>query len=235
MPSSKVMLVPLPSLGVSKHFIPAHDRLPNSSIQNKPLLIYHTALSRAHAARDDESSGSSSNPGTERGRGLGRGQAEGEDEDETSAGTAAADDPHPLPASAVEAHLAAVGVVTPQWRYSMYPTTHFHSTTHEVLCVTSGRARLCFGGDANPGRVEPTVQVGDVMVVPAGVAHRLLEDLGGGSSGGFEMVGSYPVGSRHWDMCYGKAGEEAKVRSIERLEWFRKDPVYGEHGPVLEV
>lgn len=229
MPSSKLILGPLPSLGVSKHFIPAHDRLPNSSIQNKPLLIYHTALSFAHAAHDGECSSSSSNPGPERGRG----QAEVE-EDETSTGTAV-DHPRPLPASAVEAHLAAVGVVTPQWRYSMYHTTHFHSTTHEVLCVTSGRARLCFGGDANPSRVEPTVQVGDVMVVPAGVAHRLLEDLGGGSSRGFEMVGRYPVGSRHWDTCYGKAGEEDKVRSIERLEWFRKDPVYGDHGPVLEV
>src|SRR4051794_14522838 len=45
--------------------------------------------------------------------------------------------------SAVEAHLKEVGVVEPQWRYSMYPTSHYHSTTHEVLCFISGAALLC--------------------------------------------------------------------------------------------
>jgi len=78
--------------------------------------------------------------------------------------------------------------------------------------------------------VEPVVRKGDVIVVPAGVSHRLLEDVGGG----FQMVGSYPKGS-NWDMCYGKAGEEAKVKGIESLGWFDRDPIFGEKGPVLEV
>ena len=71
---------------------------------------------------------------------------------------------------------------------------------------------------------------GDVMVVPAGVAHRLLEDL----EGVFEMVGSYPRGEM-WDMCYGKEGEEQKVKGIEALAWFARDPIYGEKGPALDV
>lgn len=134
--------------------------------------------------------------------------------------------------AAVEAHLEARGrAVRPQWRYGMYPTTHFHSTAHEVLAVTRGRARLCFGGERNGGRVEVEVGVGDVLVVPAGVAHRLLEDLGGGA---FEMVGSYPPGAQ-WDMCYGREGEEDKVEGIGALGWFERDPVYGEEGPVLKV
>ncbi|KUI62806.1 Uncharacterized protein YjlB [Cytospora mali] len=170
----------LSSLRVSQHSIPSHERLPNSSILNKPLLIYHSVFT---------------NPS----------------------------------ASAIESHLTSIGVVTPQWRYSMYPTTHFHSTTHEVLCVSSGKARLCFGGEDNPERVEPTVQAGDVMVLPAGMAHRLLED-----SGGFEMVGCYPKGC-DWDMCYGREGEEGRVTTIEKLDWFEKDPVYGNQGPVLSV
>lgn len=180
---SNATVASLDTFRVSKHFIPAHNRLPNSSILNKPLLIYHSIF----------------------------------DGD----------------ASAVESLLMSVGVVVPQWRYSMYSTTHFHSTSHEVLCVTSGRARLCFGGDENPHRVEPTVQAGDVMILPAGVAHRLVEDLDAARAG-FEMVGSYPEGF-HWDMCYGKAGEMEKVRNIGGLPWFQKDPIFGDHGPVLDV
>ncbi|KUI63909.1 Uncharacterized protein YjlB [Cytospora mali] len=100
----------LSSLCVSKHFIPFHERLPNSSILNKPLLIFHSVFI---------------NPS----------------------------------ASAIESHLTSIGVVTPQWRYSMYPTTQFHSTTHEVLCEREKKAQLCFGGEDNPERVEPTVRL----------------------------------------------------------------------------
>ncbi|KAK1853685.1 hypothetical protein CCHR01_03677 [Colletotrichum chrysophilum] len=179
--SSKLPLTPLSSLRVSKHFIPAHGLLPNTSIQNKPLLIYHSAFQSASE-------------------------------------------------SPIEAHLSSVGVVEPQWRYTMYSTSHFHSTTHELLCISNGRARLCFGGEENEGRIEPVVEKGDVIVVPAGVSHRLLEDI----DGRFEMVGSYPAGC-HWDMCYGKKGEESKVATISKLKWFGKDPVYGDSGPVLDV
>ncbi|KAK1238573.1 hypothetical protein MKX07_004149 [Trichoderma sp. CBMAI-0711] len=132
---------------------------------------------------------------------------------------------------AIESHLRSVGVVTPQWRYTMYDTTHFHSTTHEVLCVAAGRAKLCFGGERNPGRVEPVVSKGDVIVVPAGVAHRLLENL---DPEPFLMVGSYPSG-KTWDMCYGKNADEYDADSIKALPWFGKDPIYGDDGPVLSV
>ncbi|KAH3911574.1 hypothetical protein HBI56_163010 [Parastagonospora nodorum] len=131
--------------------------------------------------------------------------------------------------STLESHLAQHGL-TPQWRYTMYTTTHYHSTTHEILCVFSGRARLLFGGDSNPGRVEAEVGAGDAIVVPAGVGHRLVEDLGVG--GGFEMVGAYPEGC-YWDMCYGKEGEEEKARRVGGVEWLKVDPLYGEDGPVV--
>ncbi|KAI0172700.1 RmlC-like cupin domain-containing protein [Hypoxylon sp. FL1284] len=181
--ASKIAPTPLASLRVTRHSIPAHGLIPNTSIQNKPIFHYHGAFPSAT-----------------------------------------------LTPSSVEAHLSAVGVVEPQWRFTMYSTTHFHSTSHELLCVTRGSARLCFGGEDNPGRVEKEVGQGDVLLLPAGVGHRLLEDV----SGGFEMVGAYPRGC-NWDMCYGKKGEEAKVQNISRISWFDKDPVYGENGPVLEV
>ena len=112
----------------------------------------------------------------------------------------------------------------------MYSTTHFHTTAHEILVVDNGKGRLCFGGENNPGRVEVVVSKGDVMIVPAGVGHRLLDDV----EGGFEMVGSYQNG-RSWDMCYGKKGEEEKIRGIGDLGWFERDPIYGDEGPTLNV
>jgi uncharacterized protein YjlB len=115
-------------------------------------------------------------------------------------------------------------------KWLRYPTTHYHSTTHEVLCISKGKAKLCFGGEDNPNRVESVVSQGDAIVVPAGVGHRLLEDI----DGGFEMVGSYPTG-KNWDMCYGRPGEETKRNSIVEIDWFRKDPIYGQSGPTMET
>ncbi|KAK8159444.1 RmlC-like cupin domain-containing protein [Phyllosticta citrichinensis] len=177
----KITPAPLSSLRVSKHQIPAWHNIPNTSIQQKPLLIYHSTF------------------------------------------------PATASASAIEAALSAAGAVVPQWRYTMYSTTHFHSTTHEVLAISQGKSRLCFGGEGNEGRIEPVVSKGDVVVVPAGVGHRLVEDV----EGGFEMVGSYPQGC-HWDMCYGKGGEERQVEGIKGLRWLERDPVYGGAGPAVD-
>jgi uncharacterized protein YjlB len=55
-----------------------------------------------------------------------------------------------------------------------------------------------------------------------------------GTPGDFEMVGSYPAG-KTWDMCYGKPGEEEKIKAIGSLGWFDQDPIYGASGPALEV
>ncbi|KAK3706380.1 hypothetical protein LTR37_012758 [Vermiconidia calcicola] len=175
-------LTPLKELAVLKHQIPSHSLTPNTSIQNKPLMIYRSAF------------------------------------------------PNTTDASQIESQLSSVGVVTPQWRYTMYDFSHFHSTSHEVLGIAAGKAKLCFGHEDNPKRVEETLQKGDVVIVPAGVSHRLLEDI----DGGFSMVGCYPTGWS-WDMCYGKSGEESKIEKIKDLPWFKRDPVYGDDGPVLHV
>lgn len=110
---------------------------------------------------------------------------------------------------------------------SRYDFSHFHSTSHEVLGIAQGRAKLCFGHEDNPGRVEEVVSQGDVIIIPAGVSHPLLEDL----RGGFQMVGCYPNGY-NWDMC--ETGDDKKVQTIESLAWFERDPVYGNEGPALD-
>lgn len=111
----------------------------------------------------------------------------------------------------------------------MYSDSHFHSNTHEVLAIASGSAKCCFGHEDNNGRVEPTLEKGDVVIIPAGVGHRLIQDYGG-----FQMVGSYPIG-KSWDMCYGRSDEEQQVKEIASLDWFKKDPIYGGDGPSLHV
>ncbi len=74
----------------------------------------------------------------------------------------------------------------------MYSQTHFPGTTHELLCVCAGRARLCFGiltGWRRGGTAY-------VVVVPAG--HRLLEEEGGGFSDGkfHKMLGEVTLNMR---------------------------------------
>lgn len=176
-------LARLSSLRVTRHQIPKHGLIPNTSLHNKPLLIYRGVFTSPDVT-----------------------------------------------ASQIESHLKAIGVCLPQWRYTMYSTTHFHSTTHELLVITSGKAHLLFGGEENPGRVEEDVQKGDAILIPAGVGHRLLN-----GTDDFQMVGSYPAESDNWDMCYGREGERGVEERIRRLGWFDKDPVYGGEGPALSA
>lgn len=43
-------LTPLSSLRVSRHQIPAYNLIPNTSIQHKPLMVYHAAFQGASAS-----------------------------------------------------------------------------------------------------------------------------------------------------------------------------------------
>ncbi|KAF3926770.1 hypothetical protein ABW21_db0208255 [Orbilia brochopaga] len=113
----------------------------------------------------------------------------------------------------------------PAWQHTMYPTTHFHSTTHESLIVIAGAAELRIGGDDNPAAISVTVRHGDAMFIPVGVAHRLVKQVDGG---GFMMVGAYPEGAEKWDMCYGREGEGdvgEKVKAVARRVVY--DPITG--------
>ncbi|KIR69792.1 cupin domain-containing protein [Cryptococcus deuterogattii CA1014] len=130
--------------------------------------------------------------------------------------------PSSLTAEQVEKHLSLVGV------------HHYHSNTHELLVVVSGAGTLCFGGpkdEENKGRIEIDVGKGDVMLVPSGVAHAMIDD-----KGGFSMVGSYPVGAKNWDMCTGQDGEKTDAwETVKGVKWFEKDPIYGDDGPATNT
>jgi uncharacterized protein YjlB len=113
------------------------------------------------------------------------------------------------------------------WRNGIYSFHHYHSTAHEVLGVFQGQARVQFGGEQG---VVLSLQGGDVVVIPAGVAHKNL-----GASRDFGVVGAYPLGQR-WDVCYGKPGERPRADdNIARVSLPHADPVYGTQGPLVEA
>lgn len=128
------------------------------------------------------------------------------------------------PAAILEELFAANGW-SGSWRNGIYPSHHYHRTAHEVLGIYRGSATLQLGGECG---VVQEVHVGDVIVIPAGVAHKNL-----GSIGGVGVVGAYPIG-QDWDMNYGKPGERPSADgNIRRVALPKADPVYGIGGPLI--
>jgi len=113
------------------------------------------------------------------------------------------------------------------WRNGVYPYQHYHSTAHEVLGVYAGSSEVLFGGDQG---LRCVVRAGDVVLIPAGVAHVRLA-----ASADFRVVGAYPAGQQV-DMRYGREGERPEAdESIARVPIPDTDPVFGERGPVIEL
>lgn len=116
----------------------------------------------------------------------------------------------------------------PQWRASVFTYHHYHSTAHEVLGVARGTATLQLGG---PEGREFHVGPGDVIIIPAGVAHRRLT-----SSADFLVVGGYPAGHGDWDIVRGNAGDRPKAdANIAKVPVPPSDPVIGPDGPLTRL
>lgn len=112
------------------------------------------------------------------------------------------------------------------WRAGVYDYHHYHSITHEVLGVIQGSARIQFGG---PSGISLLVEAGDVIIIPAGVAHK---NLGGEEN--FKCIGAYPEG-KNYDMNYGKPEERPKAdENIKNVPLPESDPVFGINGPVIK-
>jgi uncharacterized protein YjlB len=112
------------------------------------------------------------------------------------------------------------------WRDGIFSYHHYHSTAHEVLGVAAGTARVQLGG---PEGEAFGIEAGDVLVLPAGVAHKNL-----GANRDFLVAGAYPDG-QDWDLKRGRPGERpAADRNIEQVPLPARDPVYGDEGPLVE-
>lgn len=112
------------------------------------------------------------------------------------------------------------------WRDSVYAYHHYHSITHEVLGVYQGEAMLLFGGDEGK---EIHVQVGDVIIIPAGVSHKKIKE-----KDGFRVVGAYPNGM-DYDIKRESPDEykEALV-NLASVPLPDSDPVVGQEGGICK-
>ncbi|WP_340105362.1 cupin domain-containing protein [Rhodohalobacter sp. 8-1] len=112
------------------------------------------------------------------------------------------------------------------WRNGVYPFHHYHSTSHEVLGIYSGEAKLHLGGEQGE---KLDVKAGDVIVIPAGVGHKNLgsENLG--------VVGAYPNG-RHHDLLRGEPDDRPEaIENINSVPLPSRDPLLGKDGGVSEI
>ena len=112
------------------------------------------------------------------------------------------------------------------WVNGVFSYHHYHSTSHEVLAVVGGEARLTFGG---PEGETVEVEAGDAVVIPAGVGH-----CNEGSSSSFSVIGAYPRGQESYDLRTGEEGERPEVlENIRNASLPQTDPLFGEDGPLL--
>jgi uncharacterized protein YjlB len=113
------------------------------------------------------------------------------------------------------------------WVDGVFSYHHYHSISHEVLCVIGGSASIAFGG---PQGETIEVSAGDVVVIPAGVGHCNM-----GSDGGFSVIGAYPRGQENYDLRTGEEGERPEVpENISNTALPESDPLFGQEGPLME-
>jgi uncharacterized protein YjlB len=110
------------------------------------------------------------------------------------------------------------------WRDGVYDFVHYHSQIHEVMGVARGNATIECGGIK--GRMV-NVKAGDVVVLPAGTGHRVIE-----ASGNFLVVGAYPEEGVYDECTDMRERPEARKR-IAKVRQPKKDPVYGSDGPLV--
>jgi uncharacterized protein YjlB len=108
------------------------------------------------------------------------------------------------------------------WRNGIYNFHHYHSNTHEVIGICSGKVTVILGG---PKGKKITLEQGDVLILPAGVGHKCLH-----ASEQFLCIGAYPQG-KDYDINLGKSAElESSLKHLKNLGRPSTDPIYGRLG-----
>jgi uncharacterized protein YjlB len=111
------------------------------------------------------------------------------------------------------------------WENGIYDYHHYHSITHEVLVIISGSVRVQFGGDNG---IAQQLNAGDVVIIPAGVAHKNLSD-----ESDFKCIGAYPDG-RNYDVLTGNGDRPKADDNIKKLPTPETDPIFGADGTLLK-
>ena len=114
-----------------------------------------------------------------------------------------------------------------QWRDTVFTFHHYHSRSHECLGVARGEATLRLGG---PKGQEFKIEAGDVVVIPAGVAHQRVL-----ASTDFMVIGAYPPGQEDFDTLRGNPDDRPRAdQTIAGVPLPLSDPVGGRDGPLLD-
>lgn len=109
------------------------------------------------------------------------------------------------------------------WTSIIEDRHHFHSHAHEALAITKGEVTVQLGGQNGEIQI---LRKGDVVLLPAGVAHKRLD-----GTEIFEVVGAYPSNGDILDMQYGDASDYEKIKeNIEKVPRPLTDPVTGNPG-----
>ena len=112
------------------------------------------------------------------------------------------------------------------WVNGIIDKHHYHSNSHEVLGCFAGEAMIQLGG---PNGEILKFRKGDVILLPAGVSHKRLDQ-----SQDFKIVGAYPDGMTH-DMQYGDTEEYNKIlTNIQQVPLPLTDPVTGSPSNVVK-
>jgi uncharacterized protein YjlB len=112
------------------------------------------------------------------------------------------------------------------WRDTVFDYDHYHSNAHEVLGCYRGSAELQLGGEGGP---VCTLSAGDVLLLPAGTAHKKVS-----ARDDFAVVGCYAEG-RDYDLLRGENDQERQgaAERIRALPLPEKDPLFGAGGPLM--
>ena len=112
------------------------------------------------------------------------------------------------------------------WINGIYAHHHYHSTAHEVLGIARGNARVRLGGE---GGQTVELNAGDVVVIPAGTAHKREA-----ASSDLLVIGAYPRG-QHPDICRAEAAaHDRALPAIAAVPLPEADPVTGRADPLIE-
>lgn len=112
------------------------------------------------------------------------------------------------------------------WSNGILDEHHFHTNTHEVLACVEDEAMVQLGGA--DGDVFP-FRKGDVLLLPAGVAHKKVD-----GELNFQVVGAYPEGLSP-DMQKENVDDYEELRNrVENVETPKTDPLTGSPGGVDE-
>lgn len=113
------------------------------------------------------------------------------------------------------------------WDAGIFTYSHYHSITHEVLGIYKGHTMLLLGGE-NGHQVK--IESGDVLIIPAGVAHKNL-----GQEHDIGCIGAYPDG-RDYDINSGLRGERPGTdQNIAAVPIPEKDPLTGHRTGLYSI